>query len=317
MIKQFADNKSIIVLLIPLFVLIHLILGHYLFPFQSVTLGQENLWGLNFNALPLFSSSLLAGIFICLNAVLLNYVFNTFDFFDRLNYLPSFFYVLLVFLFPISFHFCEDLMAHTFFILSLYQLLRIQQNEDARNLSFLAGLFLGISVTFLPEYIVLLLALYFTIFTIRPFVFREFLLPLLGIAFPLLWVYIVNPAFLSNFLSGSSFLAYTPSEQLEIALAALVVACLTIYSYRQLLLRMSKNSIRHKKTINIISFAFFCAFGVMVFFFLFFKTYFYCTILLAILPFILPFSYLHNKAKWLPETLIYLLIIINLMKFLY
>lgn len=317
MIKRFADNKSIIVLLIPLFVIIHLFLGRYLFPFQNITLGQENLWLINFNHLSAFLSALLTFIFLCGNAILLNYVFNNFDYYERLNFLPSFFYILLIFLFPISFNFCEDLVAHTFFILAFSQLLHIHQNEDARNYSFLAGLFIGIATTFLPEYSLLIVISYFVLFIIRPFVFREHILPLLGFAFPFMWVYLINPHFFNDFLRVTSFLAYSPSEQLEFALAGMLVFVLFIHAYRQIIKQSGKSSIRHKKIMTITSFTFFYALAITILVSLVFKTYFYFTILIVILPIILSFSYLNKKPKWFPETLIYLIVLINILKFLY
>lgn len=317
MIKLFANNRSIVILLIPLFVISHLVLGYYFKPFHSVIMGQENLWLIDFKLIEPFVSMLLTTIFICANAILINYIFNRFDYFDRLNFLPSFFYILLIFLFPISFYFCEDLVAHTFFILSFLQLLRIQHNEDARNLTFLSGLFLGIATTFLPEYILLIVLIYFTLFSIRPFVFREYLLPLFGFIFPFLWVYLVHSEFVFDLLNINSFLAYTPAEELEIALASLIILTLLLLAYKRILERRTKSSIRHKKIMNITGFIFFFSLGIIIVVFIFFQSYFYFTILLVILPLILPFTLLNDRPKWLPETLIYLLIFINIIKFLY
>src|SRR5690554_5350304 len=108
-------------------------------------------------------------------------------------------YVLMVFLFPISLRFGEDLLAHFFFILSFYQLLSIRQNDDARNNTFLSGLFLGAAATFLPIFASFILIIWLGIFTIRPFVLREYILPVVGMTFPFLWVYLVNPYFINEF----------------------------------------------------------------------------------------------------------------------
>src|SRR5690554_615922 len=96
-------------------------------------------------------------------------------------------YVLMVFLFPISLRFGEDLIAHFFFILSFYQLLSIRQNDDARNNTFLSGLFLGAAATFLPIYVTFILLIWLGVFIMRPFVFREYLLPLVALVLPFLF----------------------------------------------------------------------------------------------------------------------------------
>src|SRR5690554_700579 len=129
MIKYFANNNSFIVLLIPLFVVLHMLLDFYFPSFSMETIGQENLWNLDFNLLGSMTSRVLALLFICINAILVNFVFNTLTFYDKFIYLPSLIYVFIVFLFPISLTFGEDLVGHLFFIISFYQLLSIQQNE--------------------------------------------------------------------------------------------------------------------------------------------------------------------------------------------
>src|SRR5690554_4636886 len=168
MIKHFANNNSIVVVLIPVFVVVHMLLDHYFPSFYMATVGQENLWNLDFSALPLLTSRGLALVFICANAILLNFVFNTLAFYDKPIYLPSLLYVFTVFLFPISLRFGEDLVGHLFFILSFYKLLSMQKNDDARDNIFLSGLFLGTAATFLPAYTAFILIIWVGLFTIRP-----------------------------------------------------------------------------------------------------------------------------------------------------
>lgn len=105
MIKYFANNNSLIVLFIPIFVGLHMLLDYNFPTFSFETIGQENLWNLDFNTIEPFLSKVLALVFICLNAILLNFVFNTLSFLDKFVYLPSVLYVLMVFLFPISLRF--------------------------------------------------------------------------------------------------------------------------------------------------------------------------------------------------------------------
>ncbi|PKR81946.1 hypothetical protein CW751_01005 [Brumimicrobium salinarum] len=282
-----------------------------------LAIGQENLWNLDFNALPPFYSKLLAIVFICINAILLNFVFNSLEFYDKFNYLPSIIYVLLVFLFPISLRFGEDLLGHLFFILAFNQLLSIRQNDDARNHTFLSGLFLGIAATFLPVYFLFIFVIWFGLFTIRPFVFREYLLPLVALIFPFLWIVLVNPYFIDEFFDFDSTLNFSRFGEFLILLPHIVIIVLAILANKKILERRLKSSIRFKRIIAVTFIALLFSASLSVVILLFFDTYFYFTIGAAILPFVLPFAYLEVKNKWLPNILFYALIILNIVKFLF
>jgi hypothetical protein len=317
MIKYFANNQSFIVILIPVFVFLHFLMDYYFPAFNLLAIGQENLWNLDFKSIDPFLSKALAFIFICVNAIILNFVFNTLEFYDKFIYLPSILYVLMVFLFPISLRFGEDLLGHFFFILSFYHLLSIRQNDDARNNTFISGLFLGAAATFLPVYALFLLVIWVGVFTIRPFVFREYLLPLIGLFFPFLWVYLVNPFFLDDFFSFESKLNFSRFGAFVIFLPHIVIIILALLANKNILERRLKSSIRYKRVMTVTIFTLLFSASISVLILVFFDTYFYFTIGAAVLPFVLPYAYLNVKHKWLPNTLFYALILINVIKFFY
>jgi len=317
MIKYFSNNNSFIVLLIPVFVVLHMMLDYYFPNFSMSIVGQENLWNLDFYAIGTMNSRILAVIFICVNAILLNFVFNSLSFFDKFIYLPSILYVLMVFLFPISLRFGEDLVGHLFFILSFYQLLSIQQNEDARNNAFLSALFLGAAATFLPMYSIFFLNIWFGLYTIRPFVFREYILPVFGFIFPFLWVVLVNPFFFEEMFSFNSYLSHTHVGDFVIYVAYLIVVIMALLANKKILERRIKSSIRYKRIISVTLVSLLFGAGISTLILLIYDTYFYFTVVLVILPFILPYAFLNVKQKWLPNTLFYLLIALNVLKFFY
>ena len=317
MIKYFSNNNSIVVVLIPVFVFLHILLNFYFPSFNRVAIGQENLWNLDFSALKETNSRILAFVFICVNAILLNFVFNTLSFYDKFIYLPSILYVLMVFLFPISLHFGEDLVGHLFFILSFYHLLSIQQNEDARNNSFLSALYLGAAATFLPIYIAFFLVIWFGLFTIRPFIWREYILPIVGFIFPFLWVMLVNPFFLEEMFSFNSYLTHTNVGDFVIYFAYLIVIFMALMANKKILERRIKSSIRYKRIISVTFVSLLLAAIGSTLILIFYDTYFYFTIAIAILPFILPYAFLNVKRTWLPNTMFYLLILLNVVKFFY
>ncbi|PWH85565.1 hypothetical protein [Brumimicrobium oceani] len=317
MIKFFANNNSFVVILIPVFVILHLLLDHYFPSFNMSTVGQENLWNLDFSVMDNLLSSVLAVIFISVNAILLNFVFNSLSFYDKFIYLPSLTYVFMLFLFPISLRFGEDLVGHLFFILSFYQLLSIQQNEDARNNAFLSALFLGAAATFLPIYSVFFVIIWFGLFTIRPFVFREYVLPIFGFLFPFLWVVLVNPFFLNEMFSFSSYLSHTNVGDFVIYVGYLIVVVLALLANKKILERRIKSSIRYKRIISVSFVSLLFAASVSTLILIFRETYFYFTIILVILPFILPYAFLNIKRAWIPNALFYALIVLNVVKFFY
>lgn len=317
MIKYFANNQSIILVLIPVFVLLHMLMDFYFPEFNMLAVGQENLWNLDFKQINPFLSKSLAFVFICVNAILLNFVFNTLEFYDRFVYLPSIMYVLMVFLFPISLRFGEDLIAHFFFILSFYQLLSIRQNDDARNNTFLSGLFLGAAATFLPIYVTFILLIWLGVFIMRPFVFREYLLPLVALAFPFLWVFLVDQEFYYHFFLFDSTLNFSRFGGLFIVIPHIVIIILTLLANKKILERRLKSSIRYKRIISVTLFALVFSASLSILILIFTKSYFYFTIGAAILPFILPYAYLNVKHKWLPYSLFYALILLNIVKFFY
>lgn len=317
MIKHFTNNQPFIVILIPIFVLLHMLLDYYFPFFNQLSVEQENLWNLDFQMLNDFWSKTLAFVFICVNALLLNYVFNTLEFYSKNTYIPSVFYVLLVFLFPISLRFSEDLLAHFFFILSFYKLLSIRQNDDARNNSFLSGLFLGAAVTFLPIYATFLLVIWFGLFIIRPFVLREYTLPIIAMAFSLMWVVLVNPSFIEDVFRFHSDLDFERFDNFVLFLPHIVIIILTLLGYKKILERRPKSSIRYKRIMSITVFTLLFSACLGVVMLVLNDTYFFFTIGITILPFILPYAYLEVKYKWLPYSLFYVFILLNIIKFFY
>lgn len=317
MIKYFANNNSLVVLLIPIIVGLHITLDYYFPWFDHLAIGQENLWTIDFYIIDDLLSRGLAFLLICANAILLNFIFNNLSFYDKFIYLPSILYILVLFLFPISLRFGEDLIGHSFFILAFYQLLSMHQNEDARNNVFLGGLFLGSAATFLPIYTAFLLVIWFGLFTIRPFNLREYVLPLVGFIFPFLWVSLINPNFLEGLFSFSSYLGHTEISDFLIYTAYLIVVVLTLLANKKILERRMKSSIRYKRIISITIMALLFALILSTLVLFFYNTYFYFTVPLAILPFILPYAFLDIKHTWLPNTLFYLLVLLNILKFFY
>lgn len=317
MIKFFANNEPYVLILIPILVAGHLVLDIYFPSFEMLAVGQENLWDLDFNLIPALYARIGAFVFVCVNAFLINYVFNTHEFFERNTYLPSLIYVLLVFLFPMSLRLGEDLIGHTFFILSLHQLFNIKQNDDARHMTFLSGLFIGFAATFLPVYIYFLVFIWLGTLSIRPFVLREVLLPVFGALIPLLWVWLIDLEFYESFINFNSKLDYSKYGNILIFVPHAIVLFLIIISNKNILDRRAKSSIRYKRILGLVIYTLLFSILAGTIILTFFSTYFYFTIGAVILCIILPYAYHGAKHTWIPAGLFYVLLFLNVVKFLY
>lgn len=317
MIKLFGSNQHFVLALIPIMVLGHFTLDAFFPSFEMLASGQENLWQLDFNQLSTLYSRIGAFVLITINAILVNRVFNTHEFYERNTFLPSLVYLLLVFMFPLSLRMQEDLIAHTFFILCLSKLFDIKQNDDARKSTFLSGLFLGCAVTFLPIYVYFLMFLWLGTISIRPFVLREFLLPLLGIILPLGWVAFIDLEFYHSFIQFESSLDYSRFGDFLIFIPHVIVVILSIFGYKSIIERRSKSSIRYKRIVGLTTYVFLFSILSASIVTVINGSYFYFTIGAVILSIILPYGYLDSKRKWIPAFLLYGLLVLNVLKFLY
>ncbi|MFA5574949.1 MAG: hypothetical protein WC994_07840 [Brumimicrobium sp.] len=320
MIKLFLNNQSPVLVLIPIFTGIHLLLGYYHPSFELLSVSSsDNLWGINFTNINYLASKVLVLIFISINAIFLNFIFNTFEFFERLTYIPSVLYILILFLFPTSLQFNEIVIAHLFFLLSFYQLLKVRQNEDARNFAFLSGFFLGIAISFIPAFFVALLIILIGIFTIRPFNLRELILPLAGIGVIFFWLYLFVPDFSLNNIQFES--NYNISE-VNSTFQYVVLCFLGLYllfALKRMIDSRRKSSVRFKKINYIVIFGLLILFLTAVLLFLIYDTVYYFPIAVVLVPFILAYLYireLNRIAIRIFYSMFYILIVLNIIKFL-
>lgn len=316
MVTIFSKNNPIAIIILPIMVLGHLLLGTY-YPISNVeNIAQENLWELNFHQLQPIFSKILTFVFICMNAFLINYIFNKLEFNNRFIYLPGVFYVLLLFLFPFSLYFNEYLIVHTFLGLSFYHLLQVNQNDDARNNLFLSGLFLGIATTFSPPSALFLAIVLISLFSIRPFSLREHLLPLIGFATPFLWIPIINWDWWTDLL------IFIPDEEPLISnsfvLAGYILLVIFIlFSIKVVLDKRTISSVIFKRISSITLFTFLSFLGLALLMSIVHETSIYFVLCTVTLSFILPYPYINMKRKWFPNIVFYLLIILNICKFFY
>jgi len=145
---------------------------------------QTDLFGMIQNTTWL--SFLLTATLIGVNAMLMNNVFNRNTFFSKDSFLPGFIYITgLATLDGISFS--PLLVAHLFVIGGLYFLLQLKRQEPAKSLVFVGSFLLGVAIVFSPMMLSLALLPWISLLVIRPFIWRDWIVALLGLTLPLFY----------------------------------------------------------------------------------------------------------------------------------
>lgn len=246
-LRLFLSNQPLIMaLLVPLIALFQLLnawFNYHTF-FRTIDLG---LWGKA--TLPdAWWISIITGIIIAGNALLLNRLFNKHEFLERYNYGPSLFYVVLM-SFSHSFYQPDGLLlVHVCLLLALWLLFEVRPNEDSRKAMFNSFFFVGLAATFLPAASGLLLFFWFAAWSLKGFVGREWIISLLGFAFPvfnaLMYWWFSGHQITLNVLRNN---VWIKQETLVYYASSAAVLILLVLSVIGVQIRLQKSSIRFKK----------------------------------------------------------------------
>lgn len=315
MLRLFASNQTLVIILLPILLTVNVVLNNYFDLFEVWRGFQTNLWGLKFLGLNPILSSFFAICLITITATILNFTFNQHEFYERNTFLPSFFYVLLVMFFPFSTMLNGDLFAHFFLAISVNQFLKIKQNEDARSHVFNSAFFLGICTTFNPVYIGFLPFFWIGLSSVRPFQLREYLMVGLGCLIPLLWLSILNINFIDVIFKEMAINETMLSKSYFSITVHILTLVLFLIALRFIFERFTKSSIRFKRLFRmmLLLLIYPIATGIILYYVL--GTDYFLSIGLTLLPILLVYAYLDAKVKTVPTILVYLLLVLNVVKF--
>ena len=314
MIQLFFGNRSFSLLLLPV-----IIAGYYwcnsVFQFHASSdqmnlgmwgvIARQNHWLFQLGAFAI----------ILMNALLLNTIFNRNEFMERNSYLVPFFYVVFMSFFH-SFYFLEGLsIAQSFVVLMLYQLFKLNQNEDGRRATFNVGLFYGVACTFFPVLMLGFPFVFWMVWVMRPFVLRESMLIAAGFIVPILYSGVYS-LFVKTRLDKTEFSSSsTELHWLNTLVLIVGVTLLVMLSLRGIYAKISASSIRMKKLFRLLLlFVVMSVLIVLIDFFLFHKVE-PIGILLALIVLLLPYGFGEKKQKVLPSVLFYLIFFYSLTKF--
>jgi hypothetical protein len=123
---------------------------------------------------------------ITITSLQLNNVVNNYGFYTKNSYLPGFLFVLFLMSFN-QFYFSLSLIAYALCSFAIGYLFRITRQEDAKSPIFMASLLMGIAIVLTPVLLPIIFVPWITLTMFRSFVWREWLLTLMGYSLP--WVY--------------------------------------------------------------------------------------------------------------------------------
>ena len=259
-IRLFLDNRVWVLLLLPAVLSLYLV---------SFLFGFDDIYGLNKATISIIepflhqfpSAHILANfLMLLINALALNWIFNSYEFLEKNTYIIS----LLYLIFTSFFHNWGDpswlFVAHLCSIFGFGVLFSIKPQHNAKKQAFNAGFLFGLSLFFETSFVLLLPVLLVLLMILRGGQIRELLLLTIGYSMPfgfyMSLYFLANHTFPDFPLPVSSF--YKPNWFETICLA--IVVALFGFSLLGLRARLGKASLRLKKQTQILTvFMFLCA----------------------------------------------------------
>jgi hypothetical protein len=305
-LKLFSGNRAGVLIVLPFIILVYIYLNSLTNYYHQGTTINFGLWGEMTNSVGLFSKTL-GGLLVLSNALLINWIFNTNEFYERNIYIPALLYVVLMSFYHSLYSFDGLLIAHTFLILLLAKLYQLGHNNDGRRTVFNCGIFAGIAASFHPPLFVLFPLFITMVLIIRPFVFREFLLLLTGVLIPTIYAVLFYQY--SNHTIDFQLLRQVSEYQkkhFDFIVTASLFVLLFLFSLIGISAKMQKSSIRLKKLVRILWV--FVVIAVLLGgwdYFIFAQIERFSFLMLP-LCFFLPFSFIAKKNQFITTILFYL-----------
>ena len=298
MLRLFFSNQSYALLAAPVIMAVYITLNIFTQTFHppevnSIDLG---LWGsFNFNQQILGYS--IAPVLIIFSAILLNFIFNRNEFFDRNTYLPALLYITAASFFPYFYYLNGLGIAQFFLVLSLFNFFRLNQNEDAKKVLFNGSFLWSLACTVFPPLIFLFPILFVIMWTFRPFIFRESVMLIMGMLVP--YIYVVAYYFLSKKDYHAIQLTTSSAHVGQITVVAVSSGILlfVMLSLKSVLRNLQQGSIRLRKIMNMVMWFAFGFVAVTSVDFIFFNHTGSAALLLLPLMFLIPYGFGQKKLR--------------------
>jgi len=184
-------KQQVLIILTPLMLLIYWALNNYLQTFQHNLTSEFGLWGSITNNTK-WIHQLSSAIIILVTAIIINYTFNHYNFFQKNTSIPAFTYVVTISFFENIDTINGLLLSNFLWVIVIFQFLRLNANEDGRKIIFNASFVSGIAISLFPSYIIMIPFLWLIVNIMRPFIVREQILMLCGLLLPITYAISIN-----------------------------------------------------------------------------------------------------------------------------
>jgi hypothetical protein len=308
-LRVFQANRVGVLLLIPVLAGIYYALNDITGCYELDSTSNLGLLG-KFTFEQAWIPKILAPIIVCINAFAISWIYNENTFYERNTYTSALLYVVCMSFYHSFYSLDGLLLAHSCIIILLYQYFLLRQNEDGRKHAFNGAFFGGLAAVFHPPLIALLPVLLMMLWSLRPFVFREMVLVILGFGLPLLY--------------GAAYLWYAKhsielqiiqetgtyyKKQTDFLITSALFSLLFMLSMLSIRSRMQKSSSRLKNLVRILWFLVLIAVILGLADYFLFNQIERFSLLTIPLSFFLTFAFNRQSNKgfeWVSDTLFYL-----------
>ncbi|MFP5471460.1 MAG: hypothetical protein ACLGGV_07670 [Bacteroidia bacterium] len=256
--------------------------------------------------------SMLTLMVILVTAFFLNRTIDSDEFFERNTFLPALFYVLFMSIPAYVQGYSPIAFANFFIMVSFYWFLKIKRQEDAREIMFNSSFYLSVAILLFPVFLPLVLSPFILLIIFRPFVWREWVLCLLGFCLPVFFyffgLYFYDMPFEENIYNESFWLTWghTVFTSAELMIYSAFVTLLIFFSLYIINKKFTVSSIRLRKFFQ------FFLFNLVLFIMVSISLYSLSEIMFSIvaLPLALVMSYYFYYAKQLWANIFFFLLMI-------
>ncbi len=277
------------------------------------------------NSTPLFEliniqnpliNKLVAFTIILFTGILLNVQINKNEIFERNTYTPALFYVLIMSCFSDLHQIHPIVVSNLFWVLAYRRLLNIYNQVQCKSEIFDASLFILLGAFFCyPTSGILILLPWLTLIIIRPFDFKEYMIPLFGMLLLLLYwssyFYISESSFeILKISKRSSYTNFEVQFNWSHYVAYGMITVLMYLSGYKLINKSNSSSVRFRKTTSVLLSFLTLVIGIMSIDKYVLKNDAF--ILYAAVPFSIlwSFFFFYNEKKWIGSLVFYILLVL-------
>lgn len=237
-ISIFKNNQALSIILLSVMMIVLWIPAFEItaaIPYNN-TMPLYEFYARGANNLPHFHN-IMALILVVSESILLNYILNKFEIMAKKTAMPAIFYCLLMSCCKPLTHFYPLLFSNFFILLALFKIGLSYRVDEAFTTIFDASFFIAIASLFYFPSIIIYPLIWVTLIVIRPFIWREWVISLIGLLLPYLFVVIyyfwtdkVNFLLYDKifFPSSDALLTLSNQRQSFLAVSALLILLLAL-----------------------------------------------------------------------------------------